>query len=463
VAVDTAGNVYVADTNNHTIRKVTAGGDVTTLAGTAGISGSTDGTGTAARFRFPSGVAVDSARNVYVGDQTNSTIRKITPAGDVSTLAGTAGMPGSTDGMGAAARFYGPAGVTADSAGTIYVADQVNCTIRKITPAGIVTTLVGTADTRPDSMDGTGAAARFALPTGVAVDSAGTVYVADTNNFTIRKITATGAVTTFAGTAGTLGSTDGTGPAARFSVPAGVAVDSAGTVYVADTNNQTIRKITATGAVTTVAGTAGSPGSTDGTGPAARFNGPVSVAIGSDSTIYVADASNHIIRMITAAGSVTTLAGTAGSAGSADGTGTAARFNRPAAVAVDGARNVYVADTENHTIRQITAAGVVTTLAGTAGTAGSADGPGAAARFNRPTGVAVDSAGNVYVVDSENATIRKVTAAGATTTIAGMAGMKGLALGETPRFAFPLGLAVIGDSIVVSDSNAILLLRHAAR
>jgi sugar lactone lactonase YvrE len=242
-----------------------------------------------------------------------------------------------------------------------------------------------------------------------------------------------------------------------------VAIDSAGTVYVADTNNQTIRRITATGDVTTLAGTAGSSGNANGTGPTARFNEPVGVTVDSASTIYVADAGNHIIRKVTAAGSVTTLAGTAGAAGSADGTGAAARFNRPSAVAVDGAGNVYIADTDNHAIRQITAAGVVTTLAGTAGTAGSADGPGAAARFNRPTGVAVDSAGNVYVVDSENATIRKVTAAGATTTIAGMAGMKGLALGEPPRFAFPVGLAVIGDSIVISDSNAILLLRHAVR
>jgi secreted PhoX family phosphatase len=159
---------------------------------------------------------------------------------------------------------------------------------------------------------------------------------------------------------------------------------------------------------------------------------------------------------------VTTLAGAAGMSGSADGTGATARFNGPSGVAVDSAGNVYVADQHNHTIRKVTADGVVTTLAGTAGMSGSADGTGAAARFNQPTGAAVDSAGNVYVADQLNSIIRKVTPTGITTTIAGTAGMAGILLGVTPRFAFPRSLAIIGDSIVVCDTNAILLLRHGA-
>jgi sugar lactone lactonase YvrE len=222
VAVDSASNVYVADTSNHTIRKVTPGGTVTTLAGQAGSDGSADGTGSAARFSFPFGVAVDSAGNLYVADRNNHTVRKVTPGGAVTTLAGLAGSSGSTDGAGSAARFYSPYGVAVDSAGNVYVADRGNFTIRKVTPGGVVTTLAGQAGSW-GSADGTGSAARFGDgsfgPSGVAVDSAGNVYVADHGNFTIRKVTAGGEVTTLAGQAGNSGSADGTGSAARFHNP----------------------------------------------------------------------------------------------------------------------------------------------------------------------------------------------------------------------------------------------------
>jgi len=499
VAADSAGNVYVADTTNHTIRKITGAGVVTTLAGIAGMSGSADGTGAAARFSFPYDVAVDVAGDVYVADTFNATIRKITATGVVTTLAGIAGMTGSADGTGAAARFNGPGGVAVDSANNVYVSDWY--TIRKVTAAGVVTTLAGIAG-MTGSADGTGAAARFNGPGGVAVDSASNIYVPDFLSNTIRKVTATGVVTTLAGTAGVSGSEDGTGAAVHFSGPGGVVVDSAGNVYVADTGNHTIRKVTATGVATTLAGTAGMSGSTDGLGAAARFNypfdvavdnagnvyvadefnaairkvttaggvttltgtvgSPTGVSIDSAGNIYVADNSYHIIRKVTTAGVVTTLAGTAGMRGSADGPGAAARFNGPQGVAVGSAGDVYVADTGNHTIRKITAAGVVTTLAGVAGMIGGADGTGAA-RFNGPSSVVVNSTGNVYVADTGNHTIRKVTAAGATTTIAGMADAAGIVLGATPRFAFPARLTTSGDSIVICDSNAILLLRHGAQ
>jgi sugar lactone lactonase YvrE len=201
-------------------------------------------------------------------------------------------------------------------------------------------------------------------------------------------------------------------------------------------------------------------GATDGTGTTARFNFPTGVAVDSAGNIYVADSGNYTIRKVTAAGVVTTLAGTAGISGSTDGRGGAARFSQPAGVAVDSAGNIYVAD--YWTIRKVTAAGVVTTLAGTANTAGSADGTGDGARFSHASGVAVDSTGNVYVADTGNSTIRKVTptgTTGTTTTVAGTAGMTGILLGATPRFAFPQSLAIVDDYIVLSDTNAILRLR----
>jgi hypothetical protein len=230
----------VADTINYTIRKVTSSGVVSTLAGTAGSFGSTDGTGSAARFKGPRGVAVDAAGNVFVADQTNHTIRKVTSAGVVSTLAGTAGSAGSTDATGSAAKFHNPYGVAVDTAGNVFVADYLNHTIRKVTSAGVVTTLAGTVASKGGT-DATGSAAKFNAPTGVAVDAAGNVFVADQANHTIRKVTSAGVVTTEAGLSLNLGSNNGLGSAARFYIPFAVTVDIAGNVFVADQANHTIR------------------------------------------------------------------------------------------------------------------------------------------------------------------------------------------------------------------------------
>lgn len=297
VAVDSAGNVYVADTNSHSIRKITFFGVVTTLAGQPGSTGNTDGAGSAARFNLPRGVAVDGAGNVYVADTSNSLIRKITPAGVVTTLAGAGS--GSVDGTGTGARFFSPEGIAVDNGGNVYVGDTANQSIRKVTPAGVVTTLAGPlSPTGFGSVDGVGVSARFSSPRGVAVDTAGNVYVADRDNNSIRKVTATGVVTTLAGNLSfNTGSTDGTGSAARFNQPYGVGVDAAGNVYTSESGNVVIRKITPTGVVTTLAGLSGAVGSTDGTGNAVRFRGPRQIALDARGNIYVADMDNHLIRM----------------------------------------------------------------------------------------------------------------------------------------------------------------------
>jgi mucin-19 len=676
-AVSGTGDIYVADSWNNTIRKVTPLGAVTTSAGIAGLSGSADEIGQEARFNFPQGVAVDSAGNVYIADTDNSTIRKITPDGVVVTLAGTPGIFGTADGIGANAQFCAPEGLAVDGTGNLYVADTGNQAIRKISPSGVVTTLAGAPGPyQYGSSDGTGTAARFSSPTGVAVDRAGIVYVTDLGNNLIRKITPDGAVTTLAGRLGPWGqgSADGVGASAQFVNPRGIAVDALDNIYVADLGNSAIRRITSDGTVTTLAGIAGqasvtdgigtavrffyplsvavdnaggvyvvdsdlhncvlrkgvpaipaapailiqpanqtettgstanfnvtatgipptltyqwqfspsgssiwnnltdggaysgtttsaltvttsttmggaqfrcvvsngtgsaavsnaatlsvnpapvsftfrtlnnpnsaSNGSVDGAAPVARFNAPAGAAVDASGNIYVADLKNNTIRKVTPGGVVTTLAGGAGILGNNDGTGSGARFSSPSGVAVDGSGNVYVADTANYLIRKITPAGVVTTLvpytggftaprgvavdgagniyvadtgkhtirkitpdgavtslAGLAFASGSADGTGSAAQFNSPGAVAVDSTGNVYVADTGNATIRKITPAGVVTTLAGVAGNSGLVdgVGTAARFGYlhdpytgvyvgPGGISVdASGNIYVADSG----------
>ena len=457
IAVDNSGSVYVADAVNNTIRKITAGGVVTTLAGSAGFSGTTDGIGTAALFALPTDVAVDTSGNVYVTDSNGSTVRKITSTGSVTTLAGTAGVKGNLDGIGTAAQFNTPQGLSVDSSGNVYVADTYNNTIRMITPAGVVTTLAGSPN-GIGYLDGTGGAARFNLPRRPALDSAGNLYVADTGNNVIRKITPAGVVTTLAGTwyAGSKGDSDGKGMAARFNEPQGVAVDGSGNLYVADTFNGSVRKITPDGTVATLAGSPAGNGSSDGQGSAALFFGLLGVAADSAGNVYVADAYNATIRRITPDGTVTTLAGMAQARGSTDGTGSSAYFFKPSSVAYDGSGNVYVADTANNTIRKVTLDGVVTTLAGTAGTSGYIDATGSDARFSSPAGVAADSSGNVYVADTGNNTIRKVTAAGAVTTLAGSQLNNGSrdGTGRAALFDTPTGMAVdISGNVYVADVN----------
>lgn len=456
IAVDNAGNAYVADTLNKVIRKITPGGAVTTLAGSFGLPGSADGNGTAARFNLPYGIAVDGSGNVYVADTSNHTIRKITPAGDVTTLAGTAGVSGVADGTGAAARFYDPVGVAVDGSGNVYVSDSANHAIRKITAAGVVTTFAGTASFVGGSTDGTGAAASFGFLGGLALDGAGNLYVADKGNRVIRKITPAAVVTTLAGAVNMGGSKDGAGTSATFLYPWGMAVDGNGNVYVGDTDNDTIRKITSGGVVSTFAGTAESVGSADGAGAAARFNAPAAVATDHNGNVYVVDTGNHAIRKITPAGVVSTFAGKAAMGGAVDGAGTQASFKVPKGIAVDSTGNFYVADSANNTIRKITPAGVVSTLAGTTGTvSASKDGTGAAAAFFTPQGMATDLSGNVYVAETGSNLIRKISPGGVVTTLAGnSAGGSANGTGVAASFSAPGGLVTdAAGNVYVADTG----------
>ncbi|HEY1662174.1 MAG TPA: Ig-like domain-containing protein [Verrucomicrobiae bacterium] len=470
IKVDNAGNVYVSDSGNSVIRKITPVGTnwvVSTIAGSPGISGTNNGTGSAAQFSTPDGMTMDTNGNLYVADLNNDTIRKLVPVGTnwaASTFvgmpgAGTPGSYGTNDGAGSVARFGYPNDVTIDSTGNLYVCDGGNDTIRKVTPAGVVSTFAG-LPTVSGTADGTGNSARFNGPSGIAADNAGNLYVSDSQNNTIRKITSAAVVRTFAGSVVSPGNVDGTGAAARFNQPAGIAMDNAGNFYVADTYNDTIRQISSAGSVSTIAGLAGNQGATDASGSNARFNGPYGATVDSSGNVYITDYTNNTVRLLTPAGVVTTIAGLAGTSGTTDSTGTAARFNGPMGITVGTNGNLFVTDGNNNSIRKITPSGQVTTIAGLSGlfNSGDIDGTNTVARFDSPRGIAADANGNLYVADFYDDAIRKITPVGTnwvTTTIVGPNSGSGDGIGSYAEFNGPSGIAVdsAGDLFVADQDN----------
>ena len=461
------------------------------LAGTA-AHGATDGPGAVARFYNPAGIAIAPDGNAYITDAGNNTIRKITPAGIVSTLAGTPGTEGNADGLGAAARFDTPWAIVTDVTGNIYVEDAGNNAIRKITPQGEVTTILVISGTTVaeqdlflaagrlpaalasatipssngweyiapiDEYEPNGLASGFLMlpPPSLATDTAGNAYTVV--EATICKTTPAGTTTTLAGTSRSYGAQDGVGSAARFSWTLSPATDAVGNVLVADTKAGTIRRITPAGEVTTLAGTSKldldwTDFVRDGDKAEARFGAPSALAVASSGNILVADDST--IRLVTPAGAVSTLAGlhTGIACGSADGTGTAARFGRSMSIALARDGNLYAADTVNHTIRKITTAGVVTTLAGSPGAYGTADGTGTAARFASPGSITCDTAGNLYIIDRESYTIRRITPAGVVTTIAGRPGVHGSDDGPAASATFD------GMGELAVDSSGNVFVQH---
>jgi sugar lactone lactonase YvrE len=277
VVRDATGNLFVCDRDNHRIVKITPAGVTTVFAG--GSAGFANGTGSAAQFNQPYCITLDASGNFYVGDRINHAIRKITPAGVVTTLAGN-GNPGNANGTGNVAQFNEPLGITVDASGNVYVADYINGALRKVTPSGVVTTLI-------------------LIPSifGVAADASGNIYCAEYFSHQVTKYSSSGGYTVVAGLLGTSGYVDATGTAARFSIPAGITVDAVGNLYVSETGNHKIRKITSTGVVTTIAG--GNSGFADGIGNAGLFNSPIAVAADfTNNTVYIADALNNKIRKV---------------------------------------------------------------------------------------------------------------------------------------------------------------------
>lgn len=328
----------------------------------------------ASPLNMPAALVVDKSGNLYVTDAAAQTLLKISTDLKLTVLAGKNGVMGKTDGTGSAALFNEPGAFVLADDGSLVMADTGNHTIRAVSATSVVTTAAGVAGTA-GSADGDAAAATFNAPVGMAADLVGTYLIADQANHTIRTLSG-GRVATLAGKAGTLGVLDGTSTTALFNLPTGLAVrrdtfgstswtgghNGYGTIFVADTGNNTIRTINTNGQVSTYVGTAGAAGMSDGYRTSVRFNRPTGLVFDGDGNLYVADTGNHTIRKIDTQGYVTTYAGVSGSGGLVDGSRLQARFNAPEALAFDSARNLYVADTGNGAIRKITPAGVVSTL-----------------------------------------------------------------------------------------------------
>lgn len=531
--VDAVGNVYIADSGNHRIRRVSPEGMVTTVAGT-GQPGFADGPVAQAQFNLPMGLCVDAQGNIYIADTGNSRIRKIDPTGMVTTLAGS-GLPGWRDGPGQSAWFNFPNDLVVDRSGNLFVSEFNNHTVRRVTPTGEVSTWAGNPE--PGYVDGPREEARFMAPAGIARDATGNLYVTEWDGHRVRRIGTDGLVTTLAGN-GVPGYADGPGTEARFNQPDGIVVDTDGFVYVTENGNHVIRRISPPGLVETVAGT-GESGFADGPGAQAQFAAPSGIGLAADGTLFVADYLGHRVRrlilivpipaaivaqpidqaawvgedvtvMVEAVGTppvqyswrkgaveiavtefpslvltnvqvedsgpysvevsnqwgrvnsreailtvsspiiyvtdpvwVETLAGS-GAPGWADGVGVAAQFNHPNAAFVDSQGFIYITDVLGHRIRKVSAAGEVTPLAGT-GVAGHADGPAAEAQFNQPIGFCADATGAIYVVEAANHCVRKISPDGLVSTLAGNL-IPGYRNGSGPQAQFDFPHDVVVDA-----------------
>ena len=417
--------------------------------------GHADGPGAHASFDHPTGLAVDTHGNVFVADTYNETIRKITPAGVVSTLAGVAGVAGYADGPGAAARFDRPRALTFAPDGALYVFEQINRTIRRISPQGEVTTWGGhPSNVKPGA--GPGAHLKLDYHHGLAIDHTGSLYLIKDNNGIRRFRLRDGVELPYAGTPDGRGHVDAATPAeARFNFPAAVAAGPDGSLYVADEQNKVVRKISPQGVVSTLAGFNDDPRFNIETARQGLSN-PGGVAFDRQGNVYVVDGGNQVIRRVSPAGEMRIWAGQHGQRGFADGPAAQAEFNNPVDIAAGPDGAFYVTDTGSNTIRKISAEGVVSTIAGLPSQAGERDGPAGKAQFNKPTTIAVAPDGTVYVTDSKTSAVRRLSPRGRVSTF-----VKGWNQGWVSPFSNAARMVPFPSAVATGPDGAVYVYQGA--
>jgi len=519
VALDASGNLFIADTFNHRIRKVSPSGIITTVAGTgwAGFGGD-GGPATAALLRGPSSVALDSRGNLYIGDRGNNRVRRVDPAGIITTVAGNGENQSGGDGGPAPRAAIGfPTSVALDSAGVLYLTDEViGNRIRRVGPDGIITTIAGGGNSTQDGVAAT--SFRLARPSGVFVDASGVLYIADQFAHRVRRVDRSGVLTTVAGNGQSDFSGDG-GPAlaaalsrpyavaigpdgdlyiadrdnhrvrrvrsggirtlagrgafhgddgpsveARISNPSGMALDSAGNLYIADFNSQRIRRVTPRGVISTVAGSGRAGYSPDGVlATRASLDGPSSVAVDAQDNVYFTDNSNNVVRRVTAAATLATVAGSRRCCEAPEGVAaTLAWITFPQYLVADRSGNLYFHDFDANRVRRVSAPGIFSTAAGSGQTGYSGDsGPaGRAALSNNVSALAVDNSGNLYIGDSGNYRVRRVDRSGILTTFAGN-GEAGFSGDGGPAAAARIGF--VGGLAADEDGNLYLATNNRIR
>ncbi len=513
VAIGPGDVLYVTDSYNQAIRRVGVDGNVSTFSGALTVGGFANGTATVARFSNPQSIVFMPSGQFFLVSDGSGVLRRVELNGTASTYAGDPNMSQVFDGPIDVARFGSGTALAVAKDGSILVIERSYGVLRSLSMAAGAKTIAGKLN-EYGSTDGAGAQARFNFPRAVTADALGNVFVADSNDV-LRKVDAAGVVTTVAGRAAVSLRQDGVGESAGFGFPAGLTATPAGGVLVADSAGRALVSVSAVGeasvvpfaalpdggvplagrilgaaaqstgdilyvdsfvsrffrctgairkrstdsTVVTVAGSLEEQGATDGPGPVARFNCPTDVVTNADGVAFVSDTRNHTIRKVATDGTVTTFAGTPGQSGSVDGAGQEARLSSPTGLMLDASGALYVADTGSHLIRKITPAGVVSTIAGTPNVSGKEDGKGPLARFFSPRGLTFDRKGNLFVSDSGNHTIRKLTPDGVVTTVIGVAGKKGTVLGLLPAtLSSPQGIAILSNGqLAIATANGVVV------
>jgi len=463
VAVDGAGNLFIADTYNGRVRRVSPSGTITTVAGNGGILGSTGdgGPATNAQLPFPTGVVVDGVGNLFIVDSYRY-VRRVSTNGIITTVAGNGQEGYSGDGGPATSAQMDAWNVAVDGAGNLFIADSYNFRVRRVSTNGIITTVAGTGQQGYSGDGGPATSAQVSFAEGLAVDGAGNLFIAGNNR--VRRVSPNGIITTVAGGGSLGGSLGDGGPAisAFLADPRGVAVDGNGNLFIAAGSSALVRRVSPSGVITTVAGNGQEPGYSGDGGPATSaplaLAGALStVAVDGAGNLYIADNGNNRVRRVSPSGIITTVAGNGQSGYFGDGgQAISAQLSAPYSVAVDGTGNLFIADYSNNRVRRVSPNGIITTVAGNGQSGYSGDGgPATSAQLDHPYGVAVDAAGNLFIADKNNSLVRRVSPNGIITTVAGN-GQSGYSGDGGPassaQLGSPVGLAVDGaGNLFVAD------------